>query len=287
MNHQDRPIEWAVVGMGRAGRARLRCLSEHAGADAAIQCSRRDPEHPTFDAVLKDETILGVFICRESSSHPDDVRRALNAGKHVLVEYPLAFTESEGRDLYALARKNQCVLHVGFLGLLSGWASAVKTMLSHKQPNSAVFRFQAGFGAVPQADVRNARLGTMTLSRIQQLIVWFGQLHVETCTASQNDNGVVVDITFRSASGQVITLSESRLLNQKRTRALALYNSDGASIDVPDWYGDPGVFSMDTACFMDRCFGRVSKGNWINEEAVLHGLGLAEAISKTLSSIDE
>jgi len=265
----------------------MRCLNEHPDLGSIIPCSRREHTHPSFGDILADEAIGGVFICRESGSHPDDVRRALNAGKHVLVEYPLAFSRDEGRRLFELARKNQCVLHVGYLGLLTGWAGSIKDIIRQNKPSSAVYRFQAGFGSVPQADVQNGRLGTMILARIQQLIAWFGQVQLEECKASQSAHGVSVEVTFRSSAGCLINFSESRLINQQRTRCLALQNHVGHPIDVPAWYGDPRVFLTDTNCFIDRCFGRARNGSWIDEEAVLHGLTLAEAISKGLNSKDE
>ncbi|MEE2756737.1 MAG: Gfo/Idh/MocA family oxidoreductase [Myxococcota bacterium] len=287
MTRQERSFEWAVVGMGRAGRIRMRCLNEAVTRGHIHASSRRDHTHHTFADILTNDAIRGVFICRESGTHPDDVRRALHAGKHVLVEYPLAFSREDGECLFDLARKNQCVLHVGFLGLLDGWAGTVNDIIRQHKPSSAVYRFQAGFGGVPQADVANGRLGTMVLARIQQLIAWFGQLQLETYTAAYLDRGVVVEATFRSLTGQLIRFSESRLADQKRIRFLTLKTQSGVLLDVPAWYGDPQVFATDTRCFMDRCFGKARNGSWIDEEAVLHGLSLAEAISKGLNSKDE
>ena len=103
---------------------------------ALTLCSRREQSHPSFAQVLHDKSVTGVFLCRESENHSGDARQALSAGKHVLVEYPLAFTKTEGVELYELARQVGCVLHVGFLGLLHGWSGDVSKILKQNQVHS-------------------------------------------------------------------------------------------------------------------------------------------------------
>lgn len=61
-------------------------------------------ENPTLDALV---------IATPARSHFALVSQALDAGKHVLVEKPLALTSTEARALVECARKNKRVLMVG------------------------------------------------------------------------------------------------------------------------------------------------------------------------------
>lgn len=58
-----------------------------------------------FQAVLNDPAVDAVAIATPVSSHFPLAQAALQAGKHVLVEKPLATTAEEGRRLVSLARE--------------------------------------------------------------------------------------------------------------------------------------------------------------------------------------
>jgi UDP-2-acetamido-3-amino-2,3-dideoxy-glucuronate N-acetyltransferase len=65
--------------------------------------------------VLRREEIQGVVIATPAETHFTLVREALLAGKHVLVEKPLALTEEDGQQLVELAEQNQLTLMVGHI----------------------------------------------------------------------------------------------------------------------------------------------------------------------------
>ena len=58
---------------------------------------------PDLDTALADPRIEAVAIATPPHTHYRLVRRALEAGKHVLVEKPLARTRREAAELIALA----------------------------------------------------------------------------------------------------------------------------------------------------------------------------------------
>jgi predicted dehydrogenase len=64
--------------------------------------------------VLRDPGIDAVHICTPNAQHFPTVKDALQAGKHVLCEKPLATTLAEGQELVALATRHgvrNCVCH--------------------------------------------------------------------------------------------------------------------------------------------------------------------------------
>ncbi|MGB3500411.1 MAG: Gfo/Idh/MocA family oxidoreductase [Mesorhizobium sp.] len=69
----------------------------------------------TFDEVLADKPIDAVSLASPAGLHFAQARAALNAGKHVYVEKPLALDVSEAEELCALADSRGLTLMVGHL----------------------------------------------------------------------------------------------------------------------------------------------------------------------------
>ena len=61
----------------------------------------------SLDEMLADGKIDVIDICAPTLAHPDLAIAALQAGKHVLCEKPLARTSSEARRIVAAAKKNR------------------------------------------------------------------------------------------------------------------------------------------------------------------------------------
>jgi UDP-2-acetamido-3-amino-2,3-dideoxy-glucuronate N-acetyltransferase len=68
-----------------------------------------------LDRVLDDDEIMGTVIATPAETHYDVTCRSLMAGKHVMVEKPLALTVKEAQELVALAEEKHRVLMVGHL----------------------------------------------------------------------------------------------------------------------------------------------------------------------------
>lgn len=116
----------AVIGLGHWGPnlarnfAALGSLGAICDADGGrlAEIAARHPEARAlsdFDAVLEDPSIDAVAIATPAATHGALVRRALEAGKHTLVEKPLCLNLDEGRDLAELAKARGRVLMIGHL----------------------------------------------------------------------------------------------------------------------------------------------------------------------------
>ena len=72
-----------------------------------------DPEttgtHDTPDALLADPAVEAVSVCTPTESHVELALAALSAGKHVLVEKPVALASTEVERLAAAARESEGV----------------------------------------------------------------------------------------------------------------------------------------------------------------------------------
>jgi UDP-2-acetamido-3-amino-2,3-dideoxy-glucuronate N-acetyltransferase len=69
----------------------------------------------SYAEILADPAVQAVIIATPAAAHYAHAREALEAGKDVFVEKPLALTMSDGRSLIALAQKNGRILMVGHL----------------------------------------------------------------------------------------------------------------------------------------------------------------------------
>lgn len=112
----------AAVGCGHWGKNIVRNLSQLGALTAVSDLSQTRasefstrfevPARPFFD-LLRDDEIEAVAIATPAALHADHALRALEAGKHVFVEKPLAMTLAEGERLHQVARERQKVLMVG------------------------------------------------------------------------------------------------------------------------------------------------------------------------------
>lgn len=89
----------------------------------------RVPWSRDFDHMLLDPHIEAVFVATPPATHHQLVSRALAAGKHVLVEKPLAMTRVEAEQLLALAADADRVLMPGHTFLYSPPVNKVRDLL--------------------------------------------------------------------------------------------------------------------------------------------------------------
>jgi len=119
-------INVAIVGSGYWGKNLVRNFYE-LGALKLI-CDKNETlldqfkeQYPDLDVclafsdVIRREDIEAVVIATPAETHFSLAREALLAGKHVLVEKPIALTEEEGQELVELADENQLILMVGHI----------------------------------------------------------------------------------------------------------------------------------------------------------------------------
>lgn len=116
----------AVVGIGYWGKNLVRnfgdlgALGALCDTEEAVEASYREKYrdirfYREFDDVLTDAGISAVVLATPAVTHFKLAKRAMEAGKDVFVEKPLAVDVAEGEELVRIAEKNQRVLMVGHI----------------------------------------------------------------------------------------------------------------------------------------------------------------------------
>jgi len=122
-----RKIKTAVLGTGFMGRVHTEGIRRLGNVEIAAIAGSNDEkakkfaaevgvEHSTGDykTLLKDPEIEAVHVCTPNALHFPMAKAALEAGKHVLCEKPLAMSAAEAEEMVKLARaKNlaNCTFH--------------------------------------------------------------------------------------------------------------------------------------------------------------------------------
>ena len=112
-----------IVGFGRIGAEHARWLSAAANirpaavfdptpARAALAQQRGLHAFATLDALLEDPAIDIILVSSPTAMHFDEAAAALRAGKHVMIEKPMALDGSQARQLIDLAESHRRVLSV-------------------------------------------------------------------------------------------------------------------------------------------------------------------------------
>lgn len=138
----DHAIETLVVGYGYWGPNIVRNVVERPEFNLAGLCERDERRIEDFcsrnpgaawerdlDVALADPSLEAVAIATPPHTHHELVSKALEAGKHVLVEKPLARTATEAADLIAIAEDRELVLMPGHTFLYSPPVAKIRNLI--------------------------------------------------------------------------------------------------------------------------------------------------------------
>jgi predicted dehydrogenase len=146
------PLNVAVVGYGYWGPNLVRNVSASSAMRLAALCERdstradafraRTPGvtiESDFDQLLLDPSIDAVVVATPPNTHYALCKRALQAGKHVLVEKPLAKTSAQARELIELAAQRGLVIMPGHTFLYSPAVNKVRDLINHNAVGEVYF----------------------------------------------------------------------------------------------------------------------------------------------------
>jgi predicted dehydrogenase len=114
-----------IVGLGYWGPNWLRNFAAHEEWTVAYGCDQKKDRttkfarlYPAtkftqqFEDLLKDDTLNAIVIATPTSTHFALAKKALEAGKHVLIEKPMTASADEAEQLVALAKNRRRLLVV-------------------------------------------------------------------------------------------------------------------------------------------------------------------------------
>ncbi|XP_075601434.1 biliverdin reductase A isoform X5 [Balearica regulorum gibbericeps] len=179
-----------VVGVGIAGLARIRDLmnpmpsspSEHLKLFGFV--SRRsfgsinEAKQISLEDALRSKEIHAAFISTENKTHEETIRMFLEAGKHVLVEYPMALSAKAAHELWEMAEQKDKVLHVEHIELLTEEYKQLKKEVAGKDLVKGTLHFT---GSVLDEN-KTGFPAFSGIARLTWLIDLFGDLTVTSAT---------------------------------------------------------------------------------------------------------
>ncbi|MEA4888664.1 MAG: Gfo/Idh/MocA family oxidoreductase [Clostridiaceae bacterium] len=132
-----RTVNFAIIGCGMISRFHIKAIQAIDDAklvgvyDQFSEFSQKTAReyqtkaYDTYESLLADRKIDAVSICTPSGLHAEQSLQAIQAGKHVLIEKPIALCLEDSDKISALAREKGVL--VGVVSQLR-FSRAVKTM---------------------------------------------------------------------------------------------------------------------------------------------------------------
>ncbi len=278
-------MRWVVVGVGIAGRARARAILADPKSELAGVWRGRfagDLGVPVF-AAFEDALAAAdaVAIASPTRHHAEQVAAALAAGRHVVVEFPVARTPAEAEPLFVEAERQDLVLHVEHIELLT--------------PVAEHLRAHVGRDRVTDVRLTATRPGTRVgddlalgnVARLMRLVDACGPVAaVESVDAAPGRlaarlrlaSGAPVALDLREDQDlpreTTLRVDDGRVWHQRDDRL----DLDGVAVDLPP--ATP-LFARDHAVATDRIAGRAAP--YVTPDAILHVLDLVEALGASRS----
>lgn len=138
-----------IAGLYDLNQERAQALAAQYGAKA----------YESYEALLADPAIDAVSVCSANVSHAEIAVAALEAGKHVLCEKPMAATAQQARQMFRAAEENGVVLMEAMRSLytpgfarLCGLVQAVGPVRSARIPYA---KYSSRYGLVCQGRPTN------------------------------------------------------------------------------------------------------------------------------------
>lgn len=218
-----------AFGCGYWGRNHVRTLAE-IGALAGVcdlnvsaaqaLAAEHGVSYMPAEQVFADNLVDGVVLALPASVHADMAKKALNAGKHVFVEKPMALTAQDAKSVVALAQEKNCVLMVGhilryhntFRKLLSCIDEGMIGDVVHLQSNRLAFgKFHATFDALWDLAPHDLSLVLSVLDDEPEKTT----IIRHTFASPQADSGHI-HLQFKGGIGADVHVSRHSAFNERR-----------------------------------------------------------------------
>ncbi|MFJ6791021.1 Gfo/Idh/MocA family protein [Streptomyces angustmyceticus] len=164
---EEKRVRFGALGTSSFGWRRVLPAMARCPGTELVAVAGRSPERAqrfadrfgcaasATEALLERDDIDAVYISLPPSLHGEWAARALHAGKHVLVEKPIATTAAEARAVVALAEDRDLVLRENFMFLHHPQHDAVAALIAEGRLGGLrSFRGSFCFPPLPAQDIR-------------------------------------------------------------------------------------------------------------------------------------
>ena len=302
MTHSRPPVRLGIAGCGNVLGAYLALAAQlrHQGrADVTALCGRARQRAsalagwPTaefvtdYAALLAREDVDAVVLLTPMREHAPMARAALHAGKHVLVEKPMATDLNQAGELLKTARDSQLLLVCAPFTVLSPTFQAIGRRLRHGDigrvvsargrygwagPDWTDWFYQPGGGALFDLGIYNLTTLTGWLGPVRRVTAMTGVAMRERRVGDQmvrveaDDNSQVL-LDFGEACFAVLTTSFS--IQQYRGPGLELFGTEGTVYLLGDDWDPDGYELWQNSAGCWQCF-KETQPDWPWTDGLRH-----------------
>jgi predicted dehydrogenase len=202
-----------------------------------------------LSAALDDERVEAVVLSTPASTHATLAAQAFDAGRHVMVEKPLANTIEDAEDLVARARAAERTLMVGHTFLYSPPVERLREWIAKGELGAIQYLYSQRLSLGRIRRDCNA-LWNFAPHDIAIMMYVLGERPVEVTAKGFSfiepgiEDVVFASLTFDSGIGANLHVSwidprKTRLMTVVGDEKMAIYND--VSVDQPLWMVDAGV----------------------------------------------
>jgi predicted dehydrogenase len=255
----------AVVGAGRIGTLRARLAAKHPCVKF-IAVSDRDPQRAraladqagaafhsgdNFEVIERPE-VDAVFVSTPEGEHSAPVRRALELGKPVLCEKPIALTLKDADDMLETLRRTGGKLRIGYSRRFKECFLRAKEQMVHARLGKVVgglarvYNSRAQTFAILKRDP-HATPVLDVLTYYVDLVCWFleGNRPVEVVARGQHGIFKEAGYSAHDATWAIVTFADGAVVNFGISYALpAKFPTQGQS-DRVELLGTEGTMLID------------------------------------------
>jgi predicted dehydrogenase len=268
VEHMTPPVRIGILGTGNIAARALIAPARDVPEVSVLSVASRDlakaasyatanaiPDHTDYEGLLADPDIEVAYITLPNSMHADWSIRALEAGKHVLCEKPMAANEHEAREVAAVVERTRRVYLEAFHFPYHPFAKRVRDLLDTRVLGR-IIRASAGF-QIPGERIAAGNIrrdfalaggalmdaGCYPLNALRHLL---GEPEsVLEATAQTESANPQIDLGLRAtlvfAGGIVGTLHASFLAKERADVEIVIEGERGRlmiqSLYVPQWGG--------------------------------------------------
>lgn len=309
-------LKVGIIGTGYAARKRAEALKSDPRTELLVATGNTPVKLQEFCQTYAVEAVDSwselvnlpqldlIFICTINQGCGAIAKAAILAGKHVVVEYPLALEVEVAQEVIELAAAKQKLLHVEHIEIIGGLHQAIKQYLPQigQVFHASYTTIAAQHPVEPSWKYHRQQFGfplSAALSRIHRLTDLFGTVEKVTCNnrywnlpnsdsayftacfcqAQLNfHNGVTADITY--GKGDIFWQSDRTMSIYGEAGKIIFVGEKGTLINGENEQDIPvtprrGLFAQDTAMVLDYLL--TQQPLYLQPQASLYALQVANA----------